>query len=72
MLSFFYLQQIANRDPHIESHKPVPNFMNVHESEHASVTYGSRRAKEQKEIEKQESSKTDFISFYDIFGAFNY
>lgn len=68
--SYFYTLATGNVDQNSGEHKQVSNFMHMYDKDHSTITGKPYLADDQRD--ETENSETDFISFYDIFGAVNY
>ncbi len=70
--SYFYMPASGNGNQNIDDQKEQANFMHMYDADHSTITCKPYLAVEQHESENTEADNSDFISFYDIFGAVNY
>jgi hypothetical protein len=68
--AYFCIPSAGHGDQITNDHTQLSNFMNIYDTDHSTITGKPYLAVEQKN--ETENAETDFISFYDIFGAVNY
>lgn len=68
--SYFYPLSSGYSSQNTDDSKEPANFMHIYDTDHSIITAKPYIAVEQET--ETENAETDFISFYDIFGAVNY
>lgn len=71
-MSYAYLYTLISgyRNQNAEEQKEQANFMHMYDADHSTITGKPYLAV--KQTNETENAESDFISFYDIFGAVNY
>lgn len=70
--SYFYIPASGDGNQNTNDHMQSANLLNIYDTDHSNITGNPYLATEQNETENAEAGNSDFISFYDIFGAVNY